>query len=134
LLTVAHDRSLLEPIPGGIQASGTVVGSQQSCNRGCAYTAVIRYTDRRGGVHTFTVPYQSDEPIIGSAVTVSYDPAAPADAHDISRSPSTYDLQLGTFIILTALGGLTALGAGTVAVVAVARRRARAKVLTPGSA
>jgi hypothetical protein len=81
----------------------------------------------------FTVPYQSDDPVIGSKVTVSYDPAAPSDAHDISRSPSTYDLPLGTFIFLTALGGLSMLGIGT-AVVVYVRRRARARVLPQSSA
>jgi hypothetical protein len=131
---VEHARALLEPIPSGIQASGTVVGSQHPCDLGCDYTAVVRYTDRSGRAHMFTVPYQSDDPVIGSTVKVSYDPAVPADAHDISRSSSTYDRRLGTFIFVTALGGLTVLGAGAVVVVTVVRSRARAKVLPQSSA
>jgi Protein of unknown function (DUF3592) len=130
LQRVAHARALLEPIPGGIQASGTVVGSQHPCDLGCDYTAVVRYTDRSGRAHTFTVPYQNENPVIGSTVKVSYDPEVPADAHDISRSPSTHDdVRLGAFIFVTAVGGLTVLGAGAVVVVTVVRSRARAKVL-----
>jgi hypothetical protein len=58
---------------------------------------------------------------------VSYDPRDPADAHDISVSPSTWDLERGTALFVIALSGLAALGFSALAAHLLRRQRARRK-------
>jgi hypothetical protein len=136
LLTVEHTRGQLLPVPGGIQTTGTVVGVQSYCNAGCTYEPAIEYTDLRGRAHRFTAPYQSEYPAAGSKVKVSYSPLDPAGAHDISVSPSSWDLPLGTAIFAIVLGGLSGPGAGGVVVTIAVRRRAQrqAKSALPAAA
>lgn len=125
LLSVEHSRAQLLPVSGGIQTTGRVLAVQASCDGSCTYEPTIEYTGLRGHAYRFTAPYQSEFPAVGSTVTVSYNPRDPAGAHDISASLSNWDLPLGTAIFATALGGLSVLGAGSVVVVALVRRRAR---------
>jgi hypothetical protein len=104
--SVLHTQDLLRPVPGGLETIGTIVGSRE-CGGDCnTYQPVIRFSDQRGRLHTFTAPYQDNFPATGSHVRVSYDPRATVVAHDISVSPSTWDLELGTAIFAIVVGGL----------------------------
>ena len=106
LSSVQHSQDLLRPIPGGVETIGTVAGSH-NCGGDCnTYQPVITFSDQSGRLHQFTAPYQDNFPAPGSYVRVSYDRQAPAVAHDISVSPSTWDLELGTAIFAIVVGGL----------------------------
>jgi hypothetical protein len=124
---VEHSMSLLEPVPGGRQTTGIVVRYHESCNDSCTYQPTIEYRDMDGQARLFEAPYQSEYPAVGSKVKVSYDPRVPADAHDISLSPSTWELPLGTMIFAAVLGGLATVGVvGMVIRILLGRARSKA--------
>lgn len=126
LVHVRHVQSLLRPLPGGTVTTGTVLGSHVSCFRSCTYEPHIRYTDRDGNPHTFTAPYQSDYPAVGSTVKVSYNPKVPSEAHNISNGPSSWSFELFTMIFLITISGLFVTGGGLAAVL-LRRKRAKAR-------
>lgn len=115
LIHVRHVQSLLRPIPGGEMTTGTVLGSHESCYRSCTYEPEIQYSDESGHVYTFTAPYQSDYPPVGSAVRVSYNPKVPGQAHDISNGPSSWSIELFTAIFMISISGIYLLGGGALA-------------------
>jgi hypothetical protein len=122
---VRHEQSLLQPIPGGVLTTGTVVGSHEYCYRGCTWEPVVRFSDRTGNVYTFIAPYQDAYPALGSKVQVSYNANVPGQAHDISNDPSSWDFELFTMIFVLCLAGLWLLIAAIVAV-SLWRKRANA--------
>ena len=111
--------------PGGRQTTGTIVSVSTYCVKQCGYQATVRYTDLRGQVHMFAAPHQTEDPAIGSAVTVSYDPRVPGDAHDISIDSSNWETALSAQIFIATLGGLFLFGAVILVVVVMMRRLAR---------
>jgi hypothetical protein len=125
LLSVEHSMTLLKPVPGGRQTTGTIVSSSESCDRGCDYQPTIEYRDLSGQAYRFTAPDQNQKPAVGSKVKVSYDPRLPADAHDISVSPSTWDSPRDAMIFAIASGGAGVVGVGGLLGVRLALRRAR---------
>jgi Protein of unknown function (DUF3592) len=110
LRSVERSMSLVEPVPSGLQAIGTVVRSHAARSDSCTYQPTIEFRDVDGQTHRFTAPYQAEYPAIGSKVRVSYASRDPANAHDISLGPSTWNLPLGTMISAVVVGGLATLG------------------------
>lgn len=110
-----HDRSLTKPEPGWTQTRGTVVGIYSHRVRGMVYAPVIAFTDPAGGRHVFRAPTSSDaSPPVGSTVSVAYNPAKPADAHDLSATPASWEWPFYTGLLLLVLcGAATVLGVRT---------------------
>lgn len=81
-----HDRSQLQPIAGGVQATGRVVDVAVDNGRGTSYAPIVEFTDQAGQTVRFQAPYSDDEPAIATPATVSYDPRNPDHAHDLSET------------------------------------------------
>jgi hypothetical protein len=126
LSSVLHTQDLLRPVPGGAETTGRVVSTETSCgSSNCTYAPLIKFSDQNGLVHTFRAPYQDNFPPTGSHVRVSYDPRTPSVAHDISVSPTTWNLQLSTSIFAIVVSGLWLALIARVAVRLLLRRRRR---------
>ena len=124
---VTHEQSLLRPVQGGLQTEGQIISEDESCYRSCTYTPTIQFMDLHGGVHQFTAPPSQDYLSEGTSVTVSYNPANPSEAHDLSDGgSSSWNLPLFTSIFFIAISGLFLAFAGTTTV----RRRRRGRNLT----
>lgn len=86
-----QQRSLRQPIPGGLGATGHIVGV--NVNRDSLtnpYTAVVQFRDESGKLIQFTPPATSYRPEIGTSVAVSYSASHPEHAHDLSVHGTTW--------------------------------------------
>lgn len=83
-------RSLLRPVPGGLQVTGRVVDVSVHQYKGVVYAPIVAFTDSAGRVHTFRAPSSPERPLIGAPALVSYNPANPAEAHDLSDSSRSW--------------------------------------------
>ncbi|HTW20364.1 MAG TPA: DUF3592 domain-containing protein [Mycobacteriales bacterium] len=80
-----HIRGQVTPIKGGSRATGTIVGvSSEDEIHGKSFTPTIAFTDSRGHVHLFDGPSDATAQKVGTKVVVSYDPADPDHATDVS--------------------------------------------------
>ena len=100
-----------QPVAGGKTTSGSVVAVAlgQSCGRySCSptWTPTIRFMTTDGVAHTFVGPESNSQLSDGDSVRVSYDPANPAVAHDVSAGTgsSLVELGLGVFLLVFGLG------------------------------
>jgi Protein of unknown function (DUF3592) len=98
----------VQPIAGGKTATGTVISvvNGESCGRyGCSpnWTPTIRF-ETASGEHTFVGPTYSSQISVGQSVTVSYDAADPAKAHDISASDRDGLVLIGFGVFALVLG------------------------------
>ncbi len=119
---VRHEESLLQPVPGGIETNGTLINAHEACDRGdCTYQPEIRFSDREGLEYSFLAPYEDADPRVGSTVRVSYDPSAPALAHDLSEN-SSWSFEMVTAVATICLGVMAILGVGTTLLVTWRRR------------
>jgi hypothetical protein len=91
------------PIRGGLLTTGTVISwtVHHGARVGETYTPIIAYTVG-GQSYTFSGIYAESRPRFGSSVTVSYDPADPAHAHDLSagRGHTLSDTLFGVALLL----------------------------------
>jgi hypothetical protein len=99
----------VQPVSGGKTATGTVVSvvSGESCGRyGCSpnWTPTIRFETPDGASHTFAGPLYSSEIDTGQTVDVSYDPANPAAAHDVSASDTEGFVGIGFGVFALVFG------------------------------
>jgi hypothetical protein len=101
-------RALEQPIPGGIEVSGTVVDEHVTeGTKGYAYQPVVAFTDTVGRRVVFKPPGRSTPAGVGSRVLVSYDPRNPAEAHDLSdNAPWQWQLGAGVAILALSLIGI----------------------------
>ncbi|MGH9016305.1 MAG: DUF3592 domain-containing protein [Acidimicrobiales bacterium] len=97
-----HQRAAIQPVAGGRPTTGTVVPvlNGENCGRcGCSpdRTPTIRFATTSGTPYTFVGPTYGSQISSGQTVTVSYDPASPDVAHDVSRlgRPGSADHRLG---------------------------------------
>jgi Protein of unknown function (DUF3592) len=101
-----------QPIPGGRTATGTVVAvsTGQNCGRhGCSayWVPAIRFTAASGRTVTFAGP-ESGNPIdTGDQVRVSYDPANPASARDVSAGAGNSWLLIGIGALAVLAGAVS---------------------------
>ena len=98
-----------QPIVGGRTATGTVVSvsTGQNCGRhGCSayWVPAIQFTAANGRTVTFAGPESGTPVDTGDQVQVSYDPADPASARDVSAGPGDSWLLIG-FGALAILAG-----------------------------
>lgn len=119
-----HDRAMTKIVPGWVRTSGTVVDIYSHRERGMVYAPVIAFTDPSGGRHVFRASTSSDaSPPVGSTVRVAYNPAKPAEAHDLSATPASWEWPFYTGLFGFAMcAAATALGTRTL----IRRRRHRA--------
>jgi hypothetical protein len=99
----------VRPIAGGKTATGTVVSvtNGETCGRyGCSpnWTPTIRFETSSGASHTFVGPTYSNQISTGQNVSVSYDAADPAIAHDVSASDGNGLLLIGFGVFAAVLG------------------------------
>lgn len=85
-----RSRSDSLPVPGGVETTGTVVRVVSQTFRGTTYRAVIRFVDGAGVAHTFTGESGEQQPRVGAAAEVSYDPVHPAVAHDLTFNHTSW--------------------------------------------
>ncbi len=92
-----HTRAQERPVHGWTTTTGTVVGVRNEAVRdGYVYGPIVSFVDSDGNPHRFTAPTNDDEPTVGEQATISYDPANPAHAHDLSDSGTNW---LGPFVV-----------------------------------
>lgn len=110
-------REAVQPFSDGVVTRGTVLYVNAYYGRsGSSYTATVAFVDGRGVRHTFDAP-SSDQPAsAGDPADVSYVPADPSLAHDLSARPLW---QVGALS-----GAALSLGAAWVLAL-IARRRRR---------
>jgi Protein of unknown function (DUF3592) len=109
VVTGYNDWAAVQPIAGGKTVTGTVVSvvNGESCGRyGCSpnWTPTIRFETSSGETHTFVGPTYSSEIDAGESVRVSYDPADPAVAHDVSGSDRDGLVLIGFGVFATVVG------------------------------
>ena len=107
-----HTRSLLRPVPNGVQATGTVVDVYVHRYKGVVYAPIVMFTDTAGRRHTFRAPTSSEPPTIGGSALVSFDPLNPADAHDLSDNSASWKMPFYTGAILLTFVSLEGLVLG----------------------
>lgn len=97
-------RSQGEPVPGWRQTTGRIAGSVPSnTGREWIYAPVISF--RAGGQTVrFDGPTSTTPPVIGTPAQVSYDPAKPADAHDLSISSAVWKARIYVAVTCLVLG------------------------------
>jgi hypothetical protein len=109
-------RAAVRPIVGGKTTIGTVVSvlNGENCGRyGCSpdWTPTIRFETPDGAAYTFAGPTYSSQISAGQTVNVSYLPANPAVAHDISASSGQGVLLIGFGAFAAVIGlGSSVLG------------------------
>jgi hypothetical protein len=98
-------RHKVEPIAGGVQTTGEVsdVTRIAILHGGYSYDPTVSFTDNAGHVHLFTGPSESSPPAIGSRVEVSYDPANPDHAADLSAGSAKWKVPFWIGVVLLAL-------------------------------
>jgi hypothetical protein len=120
-----HTRSLLRPVPGGVLVTGRVVDVHVQQFRSVVYAPIVAFTDSAGRVHTFRAPTSSDQPTIGAAALVSYNPANPDEAHDLSDSSRSWQTPFFTGTIVLTFVLVEGLAVGAFVLHRRRRRRAR---------
>jgi uncharacterized protein DUF3592 len=84
-------RKIVEPVPGGLRTTGQIVSvSSESELHGRVYTPTILFTARDGHVYTFDGPSDVRSQKVGTNVTVSYNPANPNRAADLSAGSTSW--------------------------------------------
>lgn len=97
-----QQRALLQPVKGGLVATGVVSGSHGGGLTGVS--PVITFVDNNGRRRDFTAPSSSRLPAMGTPATVSYDPSDPAAAHDLSDAGAQWPLGVGVGLLIAGLG------------------------------
>jgi hypothetical protein len=98
-----HTRHITSAIKGGVTTTGTITSVESQAElHGRSYTPTIAFTDRDGHVHLFSGPSDATSQKIGTRVTVSYDPADPEHAADVSAGSTTWKITLGVGVALAA--------------------------------
>lgn len=123
-----QSRAKSEPVPGGVITTGTVVDVVTHHDKGTTYRAVIRFTDRDGRTHTFQGQEGDQQPEAGQRCRVSYDPARPLGAHDLTFNHSSWRWPFWTGIFGASLSLVTTVGT---ALVLLRRRRDARAVAVP---
>ncbi|HET6165945.1 MAG TPA: DUF3592 domain-containing protein [Marmoricola sp.] len=118
LVGALHDRDDSQPIAGGVEVTGRVVDVDATSGR--TWRAVIEFADRAGRKHTVTGPSGNERPEVGEPARVSYDPADPSRAHDLTFNHASWKWPFWTGIFCVAVAML---GAVTCGVVVVRQRR-----------
>jgi hypothetical protein len=103
VVVTLHQRALTQPIAGGAEARGAVIGWKEESGgnaEGLQYSPIIEFTDTRGRRVVFVAEHGSDKPTVGESVRVSYRPDEPQAARDISDHgvPWLEGLLLAVFI------------------------------------
>lgn len=109
-----HDRALTRPIQGGVTTTGRVVEVVTYQGKGTTYAAVVEFHTQQGTTQRFQGEFGSGRPTVGSSSTVSYDPAHPNDAHDLTDNPGSWKWPFFTGLFATVLGVLVGAGQLTV--------------------
>jgi hypothetical protein len=87
-----HLRRQTQPIAGGLRTTGTIVDVTSADElHGKSYTPTIEFTDDRGHVHLFDGPTDATAQKVGRKVDVSYDPADPDRAADVSVGAASWE-------------------------------------------
>ena len=120
-----HTRSLLRPVPGGVEVTGTVVDVYVHQYKGVVYAPVVAFTDASGRGHIFRAPTSSKRPTIGAPALVSYSPANAAEAHDLSDSSASWELPFYTGALLLTLISVETVAGGAFFIHRRRRRHAR---------
>ena len=99
----------VQPVAGGTTTTGTVVSvsTGETCGRyGCSpnWTPTIRFETPSGASYTFSGPTSDSQVSIGQTLSVSYLPANPTVAHDISASGTGGVVLIGFGVFATILG------------------------------
>jgi uncharacterized protein DUF3592 len=85
-------RKIVSPVPGGLRTTGQIVSvSSEQELHGRDYTPTILFTARNGHVYTFFGPSDAVSQKVGANVTVSYDPANPNRAADLSAGATSWE-------------------------------------------
>lgn len=106
IVSALHTRSLVRPVPGGIQTTGRVVEVQTVWAKdGDVYRPIVAFTDSSNHRIVFSAPTSDDEPNVGDSAQVSYDPDDPTTAHDLSDSSGSYSAPMfaGVAILIVAV-------------------------------
>jgi hypothetical protein len=106
-----HTHSRERPVSGGVQTTGTVIGYRPVQEWEDDYSPVVAFTDANGQRIVFSAPALRTPPMVGSVVSVSYDPQQPTTAHDLSDT-ALWRLQLyvGLFAIAVCLSMVLLIG------------------------
>jgi hypothetical protein len=120
-----HTRSLLQPVPDGVEVTGTVVDVYVHQYKGVVYAPVVAFTDSAGRRHAFRAPTSSNRPTIGAPALVSYNPTKPVEAHDLSDSSGSWEMPFYTGAILLTFVSVEGLAGGAFLIHRRRRRRAR---------
>jgi hypothetical protein len=119
-----HTRQRLQPIAGGVTATGRVTAVRVvSTGKGHVYAEVVTFTDASGRTFAVTGPTSSDYPRVGASARVSYDPANPNRACDLSASSTAWLAPFVTGIVILSTA-LVVLLIVTIAIQRTRRRRA----------
>ncbi len=104
-----NEWAAVQPIAGGTTTVGTIVSvaTGETCGRyGCSpnWTPTIRFETPSGASYTFSGPTSGSQVSTGESATVSYLPANPSVAHDISASGVQGVVEIGFGVFATVLG------------------------------
>lgn len=122
----------LKPIGGGVSTTGRVVKvitDEGSRKNRVTYRAVVEYADSEGVTHQMTNKAGDEPPYVGEVVQVSYDPADPTRAHNLTTGKGSANWPLGTGIFIIGFSVVVDLIVGVV----VWRERRRARALSAES-
>lgn len=124
MISGRHVRSDERPVAGWITTTGSVVGVHRVSGKdGDTYGPVVSFTDMTGVRHTFTAPLSSTAPAMGDSAKVSYNPADPSKAHDLSDNGSSWLAQFAVGVVILSVAGLLLLLVLTILIRAWRRRR-----------
>lgn len=96
-----HQRSMAQPVHGGITTTGVVVSYRSD---GKAWLPTVAFRTSSGGRATFTAPETIDRPQLGAHVVVFYRPGDPVGAHDLSEPGNAWELSVILGLLLSAFG------------------------------
>ncbi len=129
ILTVSgwHQRATEQPVKGWVVTTGTVVGIAGSeTGKGTVYGPIVSFTDKSGVHHQFAAPATGPgRPDVGGPAKVSYDPANPSRAHDLSDD--SWRASFVTGIVLLSVFGMALMLVLCVGLVILLRRRKRVR-------
>ena len=117
-----QQRTLVQPVPGGLTAIGHVVDYKTHTYKGSSFAAVVQFEAEDGQSVLITAPSTVHRPVIGSAATVSYRLLDPWHGHDLSVPGWTWQWPFFTGVVIDLL---VAALLGHAAVTLVRFRRAR---------
>jgi hypothetical protein len=129
VLTVGgwHQRETEQPVKGWVTTTGTVVGIAGSkTGKGTVYGPIVSFTDESGVLHQFAAPATGPGgPHLGGAATVSYDPANPSRAHDLSDD--SWRASFVTGVVILSVFGAALVLVLCVGLAVILRRRRRVR-------